>query len=716
MTVAGVLAQDHASVVEALGDLGDRVTTVLDRQRLLGATSPLWAVVPDVVGRSCRWWLLADDAEAEREGREVASAFFAPHTVGPGSGAIRAAMQAGDAAAAARRIALNPGGDLAAFVQALELMTSVRASAASLRRDVPDPIGYLVRDFYLSLDQHDPKLSEGLLARIESSGVVGSENLRFLRVERLGRLGYWDELTRLPWFAELARARRPLRVTEHLLEAIWRSNFDEAAIAADAGTAAAQFEVGAVDSFAPVLAAVDVPATAAGRRIAVLFAHRAGDAERVDRILAMAPDPERAFLDLLRGRGAVEPREEVRNDLDRARDLFEDGAYDAVVTIAETDPTPALVALAVRSAFELNDPRLAGRAVTLATGVERNALPAALGFGRMLTAVERLAENVCDSWTNWLARVATDQRWPDATEVARELHSSWSRFESADASSGAAEALLLAAEGVNAREVRASLDLLCSLARRSTTAPSAEPFVDAVLLVLAADENPSLAVRGAFFDLVLAVIDGGPTGQRYADVVATAQALWQRVRSRDTVGWLLDMLDLLASSATPDTGARGAFVAAAAQSLREFADTMLPEERQLFQSVAAECGVSAVLPPPAAAAELSRKDVWARLTGKTVGLYSLLEDVGDRLEARLGGLVQGVRVEHNTDTVATESLRALAATADYLLVDTRHASHAATRAIDAARPRERQLYPSGGGLSSFVARLREALDAEGDAG
>jgi hypothetical protein len=230
-----------------------------------------------------------------------------------------------------------------------------------------------------------------------------------------------------------------------------------------------------------------------------------------------------------------------------------------------------------------------------------------------------------------------------------------------------------------------------------------------VLLVLSADENPSALVRAAFFDLALQVIDSGPTRDRYADLVATAEELWRRVRSRETVPWVLDVIDLLAAHPAPDPAVRIAFVSTVGQTLWDFAERMPIDERELFESAAADCGVALALPPPPAR-EAEADDVWSLLNGKSVGLYSLLEGVGERFRARLQALAHDVQVEHNRDTVATETLKSLAAGADYFVVDTRHASHAATGAIDAARPREQQLFPNGGGLSSFIARLRDALE------
>ena len=329
----------------------------------------------------------------------------------------------------------------------------------------------------------------------------------------------------------------------------------------------------------------------------------------------------------------------------------------------------------------------------------------------MLTAIRRLAENLCGSWTDWLERVARDERWPDAAEVARDLSPTWagSDLRTASGADHAAEALLLASEGVNAREVRGTLDLLCHLARELSAAPACDRFVDAALLVLSSDENPSTLVRAAFFELLMDIVASGPSRERYTDVVATAEALWTRVRSRDSVGWILDVLDGLAARPSPDEGSRRALVATVANSLRDFATRMPLDERSLLEAVASECGVAVALPPPDAEVLSGVEDQWRPLRGKLVGLYSLLQGAGSRLADRLRELADDVRVEQNSDLVATPAFRALAANADYLIVDTRHASHAATAAIDDERPRDLQLFPAGGGLSSFLARLREAL-------
>ncbi len=704
------LAGDFKWLHGALGDLGDRTTTALERQRVIvDDSSSKWAVVPtDARGRAVQWWLVADDNESERRGREVVNAFFGPAIV-----SILPHEAAPSRPLLGNVLRLKVQDNLAGFLAALELMTSVRASVPSLRREAPDPIGFLLRDFYLALDRRDDHASDELLSRIAGTGLVASENLRFLRVDRLARLERWRELGDLPWFDDLARARRPMRISEHLLEAMWILNFDDAAVATDPQRASQAFERAELGTkYAVLLRSIDVPLSAPGRRLALLFAHLSGDASRVDRIINAASMEERGLLDRLAGREREAPVSIKRSTVDTARDMFEDGLYEDVIALAEVEQAPALVSIAVRAAFELNDPRLAKRVVQLIAAFDPVELPNSPGFARILAAVRRLADNSCASWSEWLNRVASDEKWLDAAEIARDLSGTWDINELASSSTAksAADRLLVGFEGVNRREVRAVFDLLCQVAGKLVSRPAGDRFVDAVLLVLASDENPSVLVRTAFFDLLMEALANGPSGDRYKDMLATTQSLWTRVRSREATPWILDVLDGLAAHPSSNEDARRTLVATIVSSSYDFAPRLTRDERVLFEAIGRECGVAVALPPIEAPPTTQSADLWQNLNGKLIGIYSLIDGMGSRLANRLAVLCSKVRVEQNSDTVATAALRALAVNADFLIVDTKHATHAATIAIDAVRSRDRQLFPAGGGISSFIARLREELE------
>jgi hypothetical protein len=611
---------------------------------------------------------------------------------------------------------LKVGSDLEGFVAALELLTSVRGGAPVLRREVDPSVSFLLRDFYLALEERDPGRSDLLLKRIEESALLGGDNLRFLKVERLARLGRWAELSALPWIAELARARRPRRISEHLVEALWHTRFDEAAVMADPAVAGVALHAIAA-SYGPLLRAVDVPGTRAGRRLAMVAAAEDSDQSRIERIRAAAQPDEQAVLGLLsRARpeetegGRRDPAPELANTLALAREASDEGRYTTVVDLAEQDPQPVMLELAVRAAIELDDPMAADRVVALLDegGV---ALPDSRATRIMVEEIRRLADRGCSGWQPWFDRLADGSVWVEAPEVARDLAAGWSLdpFRSGDLTAELAERLFEASSGPNRRVVGAALDVVIPLAARLIGQPIADPFVDAVLLVIADQESPSRIVLDAFLGLISDALESGVSAERYCDLLDASERLWQVARSRAALLWLLDLGEVFAAAACPDPDARRGMVERLAVSVEPWTSQFRPHERLALEAIASECGAVVVLAaePPT---DADAPDPWVRLEGQLVGLYSLLAGAGARLRDRVLRLCPSAQVEWNADEVGSEALRNLALRADVLVVDTRHAAHAATMAIDQVRPRDRQVFPVGRGVSSFLAALEQELD------
>ena len=714
---------DFAPIISRFGELSERVGVVVAQQRpLWGRQRSSWAVLPWAKGDTLFWIVVAADAEAERRAREAITAF-----VGPGVGSTAPRRLTLDPSHAADRELLDRnieklftiaiGSSPGAVLEALELLVAVRADEPNLERRMADPIGFLLRDFYLALSARDAEGSSSLLHRIEATGLLARENIRFLWVERLARLGRWDELSNLPWFVELARARRPRHVTEHMLEALWRRELASAELAIQPGAVLRRFmETDLGNRFKPLIDSVDLPASVEGRRLAFVASTAWRNEDRANRIFeaSTSEDEQRLLRQLVEDQTVSGPVATYDTPHQKARFMFEEGDFVGVVEYVEgTSPEPDLVAIAVRSAFELSDPQLALRAMALVSLVEEQSLPATPGFLRSLNDVKQLASDRCASWSEWFVRVAADDAWPDAAQVARAESSRWdvSELKMTAAAEAAANSLVAASEGVNGSQVRATLDLLCDLASPLSQSVGSAALTDALLLVLSMEENPSAMVRNAFFGLLADALASGPPASRYGDLTKTAGDLWQRARSREAVNWALDVCDLLNSHASPDPAARIAFISAVGVGVADFANRLTPDERKVLEALAEEAGTSVALPPVSNQQLVEAEaDLWSSLDHRLVGLYSLLGAVGPRFSARVMQLSTSALVEHNADTVATDSLRRLAESADFLVVDTRHAAHAATVAIDQVRPRHQQIFPSGRGVSSFIAALRESLE------
>jgi hypothetical protein len=332
------------------------------------------------------------------------------------------------------------------------------------------------------------------------------------------------------------------------------------------------------------------------------------------------------------------------------------------------------------------------------------------GFRQMLAAVRAAGRNDCTSWTDWFQRVGKPDRWSQAGEVARDKSEVWgiSEFSSSNVAQNSAVALVAGSVNANADEVRSCLDLLCTLAQRLTLAASGDPLVQAIVLIVSDQPNPSRQVREELRTLIELLLDAGPEARLYAEYVEVLRGVWAEVQSRTAFDWALDIADLLAAAPCPDPSARSEFVQILFSWAHRHAQQL--ERRQVIvaNAVADEVGLATGLVPTEAAT--GQEDVWARLADARIGLYSLLPRVGTRLQERLTHLAPGTRVEQNSDTVATPALRNLAAHSDYMIVDTRHATHSATSAIDSVRPRNRQVFPRGGGVMSYLLALQEQLE------
>ena len=716
-----------AGDTERFGTYRDRVAALLTAQRGMWKREPgAWTVIP-LDREPQHFALVAVDSEGERRGREAIAAFVGPAVARLADSPLTLSS------AASANIVLNrngvsnviplvpePGKDSRDLLPALERLVSVRSTQPEIRREVAPALPFLLRDYWLALQQRDSVESGRLLASIESVGLLSADNLRFLQVDRLASLGRWPELAELPTFHDLARSRRPRRISEELLEALWRTR-----IASDDGVTTARqaldrfTEADLAEHFTSLLRSVDVPSSASGRRLVAVSSVLDGSDERLGRLHDAGSETERDFISDLRswrdrGRagttGQIGPPAPVS-----LSELLDLGDWEGVLRGAEERPgDPRAAEAAVRAAFETEDPALSRRAVTLLSQVPEKELNPLPGFRRMLHEVRIAGEDECLSWAAWLERVGRPEAWDRAAEVLRAESGTWdiAEFASGSLAEAAGTHLLEGSGNTNANQVRLSLDLLCTLAGNLVARAAGDSLVQAVMMVVSEQQNPSHQVQEALRGLLEPLLDSGPDGGRYAEYVSLLDDAWKKVASRSTFDWGLDIADLLISTPCPDPSARARFIHAlmswALGHRQQLADRQTVMANMLADQAGLGLSLEIAPSPP------GHGNIWAPLASARVGLYSLLPRAGIRLQERLSELAgRRVTVEQNDDHVATAGLRSLAAHADFMVVDTWHAKHSATIAIDAVLPRVRQVLPQGGGVMSFLAALQDRLESDG---
>jgi hypothetical protein len=698
-----------ADLVVGLSRFGDDevlVSGLVDGQlKLWSGALGDWVVLP--IGAATRFSVLAHDVEGERQAREIIRAFVGPGvaTLTVPEEPVSEAEERRLAASGVHRIVgLNvQHGQNRAFLYALESLTATRCSSDRVTEERPtDPVN-LLRDLRLALAQGDGRAAQDRLDALRGTGTLTGENMRFLQVELLARFERWPELVSLPYFSELERVRRPRRVSDLMLEAVWQIE-----VLRTGRPPAEAFRARELaDRHRALLGSVDVPRQPGALALCYLSALADGDDTRLDRLLASS-DADRDYLESLTW---VSPSPEPLGDpVQEARRLLERHQFAAVVDLFLERRESELADLAVESVLELDDPHVADEVLTVVRSLPVASFRPSRRLSRDLAELEDRVSGACRSWTEWAERVAGDARWGEASAVARQNAADWPPLPLSETLVGqTADLLVNSVDGINGDQVAASLDLLCAVASRSVGELSQSAFLDAVLLILSTQENIGGPVRNAFNDLAWALLEAGPLRVGYEGLIGAATILWERIASPQSVDWALELLDALAghSQISPESATR---LAMAIQTrCTPFVARFSRRQALSMRSLLAQFGLPGW--PDMPQLDNDERDVWATLDGASVGLYSLVAGAGAKLRAGLDELCRVRSLTQRTDTHASTGLQTLARNSDYMVVDTWHAAHAATGCIDDVRPRSQQILPRRGGTPALVAAIEGALNA-----
>jgi hypothetical protein len=229
-----------------------------------------------------------------------------------------------------------------------------------------------------------------------------------------------------------------------------------------------------------------------------------------------------------------------------------------------------------------------------------------------------------------------------------------------------------------------------------------------VLLLLAEQRSPDdLELLRQLAECRVVV---GMTVADYMQLATDLEGLLEENRSLATLGWALDVAEVLSLNPAPDPAARLRFQAAVlgmAESLAHRLDTAQARAVRLL------CR-DAKLDVPTSVSEVAVRAVrpaspFARLAGKHVAIYTLAEQAGRRAAELLRELVPQVQVTVRNDTVCTDQLAALARSADVFIFAWRSSKHQAYYCIRNHRPKALPfLHPLGKGSASIMQVLQDA--------
>ncbi len=583
----------------------------------------------------------------------------------------------------------------------------------------------MLREFDLSLVNSDERSATFWLEEIRNGGRLNAENLLFLKMQIPAAFGRWNDIDLEPNMALLAAAHRPRRTTAILIEAMWHTSLKEKVGKGDVdGTLAVMrerlqgplrglFRSPAGISRPPLLltfliaAAADAPPRhlvieALVERLPEGSTER-NFARKIVSAVSPAPIPIAPVDVLIQARKALD-----RNDF-----------LGAWLLLKPLDCSEARCRLLLECAAEHGDEDTATivrEAMAALSDEERESVLVSkrlLQIWELISAPTGKSTPAPADWESWIHEVEANPSWDEAVSFTRDASVLWpveTYLYSPAKISALAGHLTRTRDAKAAEVVRFCLPHIAGYFFHNGPHAAFRIIYLDLLLSLALDERFGGEDWGLAETLVSAIMDTGPSRADYEHMLSSVTTIWEERGDPRHIDWSLDLLDLLIGAPSPDPGARDAFFEAVSASIQKHVRRLEPAQRSLFKLLCSDLGhgIPPHLYPQGGLADDITTDA---LTGKMVAIYTLEESSGKRARDLISVIYHGVDVRVNHDHVGSEQLKHLARNADYFLMVTKSAKHAATNFVKAERPNMKRPidYPAGKGSSSIVTALNIAI-------
>jgi hypothetical protein len=609
---------------------------------------------------------------------------------------LAAVAEAGPCVTSAIRIPTDPDSREMAL-RALVRARDTFARAPSLTRAAPEPTSWLLARFQDHLNVGRRDAAAEVLHRLHDELRLDALNLRSLHVQLLATFEEWPEIVTLPGFANLTRARRTPATTALLLEALYQARLASPFEAGDQVGVETLYTQEVRALAAPMLKA-PLPASlrTGGWRLATLEALTSPEREDLRQAAAACSK----HLGWLAPRLAtVSGREQGpaprRDTADDARDRLIAGEARESVDVMSA----ALAALA-----RLND-------------MQRAELGRAEPFRSALRAleVEAGSTSLPTSWSMWLTRIS-DPAFTNALALARLGAEEWPiAGEAADPAAVASlfEALNRAQSNSLAAERTAqALPYIVSALKRDPLFPNSATtsIYSSLLTLLALGSARGASVYDSSLTLVDALLSVGTDAARYRELAADANEIAGEGFGVRMVYWTLELIEAFMRSPAPDPAAREELVHSVLVRLTPILGRLSCLQRAAIQSLSNEFGWTFdALPTPQ---DPNDDELASRLRGKTIAIYSLVENASRQARVALQALSRDIDIQCSADQGGTPQLRALANNSDLFVVAWAAAKHAATDFIRAHRKGRPLVYAEGKGVSSLLRAVEDYFTAQ----
>ena len=623
--------------------------------------------------------------------------------------------------------ALKVAGEDEQIRKALQLMYDVRERYEPMGHDEKWGIGRSLRRFDMALQAGDRKAAEAALGYIRERQLLDRANCLYLRVRMLASFDQWRELLDHDAIFDLMQAdRRPLRVTEALIQAVYHRELAPFEKASDPEGAVEYFKDSVLPEYGglfSVRSSMEAAEVMKAFMMQIVAEEEPSDLQLSDLLeTAERIGLDDSFFDALAQLAGADTHEPttVENPLRQATDSWLHGDLDAAFHLLRgVEPSyqkaNLLVPLA-RTLESLEVEHELKQTLLQLSEAERSTIVDQFPFCGKLIGLGGTPAG----WAEWFQDVASGRY--DAQEMAMEFAERLEREWGVQAvleEGGALETLVEAIEEAPVEEeagltISLGLPKFLSSLQQDPEYPRStlQGLYKAVQTRIPYTDDLTKSDLEVYRDLAEIRLAYGTSADEYRELIESVRYMWSEMEARRHLDWLLDFAELLVLSPARDEEARLQFLTTVAQSIRRLADHIEPIQIGLFCDLCEEVDQVEVTTGLQDLVRQTREEderdlLCQLLNGRTLGIYTLTEAAGRRVERLLADRCPRVTIHLRHDKAGSDELHRVARSSDYFLVVTRSATHAASGVIEQHVPTDCLIRPDGKGQSSMLRALQE---------
>lgn len=625
------------------------------------------------------------------------------------------------------------------------MLRSLRDRGADSERSLARPVGRLLRDLEMALVVRNEESAWQCLDDLRARGRLSAHNVTFLKVRILSHFRRWTEVLALPEWQSLVAIRRPSRVTQALVNAVYSVHF-------------AEFEhttnvTGCVERFRELQGHFGTIFRARGysANVTTLKAFLLRDVsaspvrhEAIDEIVTEFPASHEsqewvAALQAYAQEQHKEPAEvaPVVDPADAAREACELGDFDrAFSLLLECEPSSPVIRQLLTCSIEINTLESARKTLDFIGGSSEDVKDNALSMRVYRQIWDELtcevfpteatpsSSDIPSNWTEWLERVNCSETWPNAVEIARHGSAEWSTDQLAtDSDSIKRFADLLTATrspDCEAAFKNAIPELLKALLPDDVAVQEFKPAYMNLTYLLALDTaigQDDLTALATLTEATLeCALSAHAQSNEFEELLESLEAAWNHVAAPRHLDWSLTVLDTLIAFNVKQHAPVDRFFLQVVNAFRDWSRRVRLDQWILLEHLATDLGLSDALTgvlPTEDESEATTQTLTNRLAGQTVAIYTLTERIGKRAADVIKSRFNDVRVQLAHDKVGSDRLEQLSRNADVFIVNTWDAKHAATNAIRQHRaPNAITLQPTSKSAGGILRSLFSYLESE----